>query len=797
MFNIYNHAPNSNTATNTLSNGGCPSDFTVAGFGPSNPCALHFNSTVTGNTHEWLVTGRLDQNFGANDRAFIHFRTDHGVQASYTDPLTPAFNVVSDQPQYEGQLQWVHNFGVSTTNSFNATGSWYSAIFKNTDQAAALALQPVQVSFAGNTLFSLGQGYQLPFGTPQGRDVTQYGAVDDVNHIRGNHSIKAGFNFARYDISTHGPGVGTLPLVANESLTDFFNGVGTTYTQAFPVRLEQPVNLYSLGFYGQDTWHAKSNLSLTFTVRADRYSNPSCETNCFSRLDNSFLNIPHGVDIPYNQTVMANQNLALPNYHPWTVQPRFGFNYSPFGTGANLVISGGFGLFAAVLPAGFVDSTPGLINNLPNDPTFTIPGLPFAPATPGNAGAAAAAGATAFRSGFTNGATFAGLNSAVTSATGTPFSVPDFFNAVPGIHSPRFQEWNLQVERGFGNNTALTLRYVGNHGIWESINNTGQNAYCGPTAAITAPVGTPDCFSSLGISSFTGLPALPIDPRFLTVTEISSGYTSNYNGFTASFLRRFSAFQFQFNYTWSHALDFASNGGIAITPFNALSNASITNPQNPFNVRQNMYGNADYDIRHYFSANYVYTTPKSILSNKVGKWLGDWTIAGTIFAHSGTPFTVVDTGTGGTLAGYGYGGTNLFGGIFANQTGSLGGTNSCGSQFANPTNGTCSALTSNFVASPSGFGNQARNQVRGPSFFNTDLSIFKNFRVKERMQFTVGATAYNLFNHPNFDQPVGDVASSQFGSIVTTISPPTSIYGSFLGADASPRVLQSQIKVSF
>ena len=99
----------------------------------------------------------------------------------------------------------MHNFGVSTTNSFNATGQWYSAIFQNTNQAAALALQPAQINFSGNTLYTLGYGYQLPFGTPQGRDVTQWGFVDDVNHVRGNHSIKAGFNFARYDISTHGP----------------------------------------------------------------------------------------------------------------------------------------------------------------------------------------------------------------------------------------------------------------------------------------------------------------------------------------------------------------------------------------------------------------------------------------------------------------------------------------------------------------------------------------------------------------------------------------------------------------
>ncbi len=138
----------------------------------------------------------------------------------------------------------------------------------------------------------------MPFATPQGRNVTQWGFVDDVNHVRGNHSIKAGFNFARYDISTHGPGQGTLPLVGSETLTDFFNGMGTTYTQSFPTRLEQPVNLYDLGFYGQDTWRVKSNLSLTFAVRADRYSNPSCTTNCFSRFNNDFLDVAHDVNHP-------------------------------------------------------------------------------------------------------------------------------------------------------------------------------------------------------------------------------------------------------------------------------------------------------------------------------------------------------------------------------------------------------------------------------------------------------------------------------------------------------------------
>src|SRR5579883_295567 len=796
MFNTYNHAPGAASATNTLAGGGC-ADFTGAGFGAANPCALRFNSTVTGNTHEWLVTGRIDQNIGNNDRAFLHIRSDHGVQATYTDPLSPSFNDVSTQPQWEGQFQEVHNFGVSTTNSFNLNGSYYSAIFQLANQSAALALQPLQLSFAGNAFYSLGRNYQLPLPTPQGRNVTQYGFVDDVSHVMGNHTFKIGANMARYDISTYGPGINTLPAATNESLTDFYNGVATTFTQAFPSRLKQPINLYDLGMYAQDTWHARTNLSLTFTIRADRYSNPSCVTNCFSRLNSSFLNVDHSLGAPYNQAVMANQSQALPSsYDPWTVEPRFGFNYSPFGTDGNVVISGGFGLFAATLPAGYTDN---LINNLPNDPTFTIAGLPFGPGMTGNAQSAAAAGAAALVSGFKNGATYNSLNSAVMAATGSPFSVPNFFNAGQGIHPPRFQEWNLQVERAWGTKTALTLKYVGNHGIWEQINNTGLNAYCGPTAAVTALPGTPSCFSTLGVTGFAGLPAAPMDPRFGTVTEISSGYNSNYNGFTASFLRRFSAFQFQLNYTWSHAMDYVSNAGQGISPFNFDTNVSITAPQNPFSPFQNMYGNADYDIRHYFSANYVYTTPKSWFHGFFGSLLGDWTVGGTVFARSGLPFTVVDTGTGGSLAAYGYGGATIFGATFANQIGALGMTNSCGSQYANPTSGACPLLSGNFAPDVGGFGSQRRNQVRGPNFFDTDLSLYKNFKLPhwERAEFTIGATAYNLFNHPNFDQPIGDVAAPGFGTIVTAISPPTSIYGSFLGADASPRVLQSQIRLSF
>jgi hypothetical protein len=212
-----------------------------------------------------------------------------------------------------------------------------------------------------------------------------------------------------------------------------------------------------------------------------------------------------------------------------------------------------------------------------------------------------------------------------------------------------------------------------------------------------------------------------------------------------------------------------------------------------------MYGNADYDVRHYLSVNYVYTTPKNLLHGFLSGALAGWTIGGTIFARSGLPFTVIDSATGSTLNSYGYGTTNpSYLGTFANQIGGAG--LNCGSQFANPVNGACPGVANNFVGDVNGFGNQRRNQVYGPRFFNTDLTISKDFHIPgwESGVISFGATAYNLFNHPNFDQPVADVgAGSSNGTIILTVNPPTSIYGSFLGADASPRTLQSSIKLTF
>ena len=104
------------------------------------------------------------------------------------------------------------------------------------------------------------------------------------------------------------------------------------------------------------------------------------------------------------------------------------------------------------------------------------------------------------------------------------------------------------------------------------------------------------------------------------------------------------ALTFNVNYTWSHALDEVSNGGIANEPFGLLdTDSNITTLQNPNSVRGN-YGNADYDVRHYFSASFVLT---DMFRHARFHWgpnriFGGWTLSSNWFFRSGLPFTVID-----------------------------------------------------------------------------------------------------------------------------------------------------------
>jgi hypothetical protein len=97
------------------------------------------------------------------------------------------------------------------------------------------------------------------------------------------------------------------------------------------------------------------------------------------------------------------------------------------------------------------------------------------------------------------------------------------------------------------------------------------------------------------------------------------------------------------------------------------------------------------------------------------------------------------------------------------------------------------------------FPGQDRNQYVGPHFFDADMSLYKNFSIREHMKLGIGAQAFNVFNHPNFANPNNSLLAGDttFGQISGMVGVPTSPYGVFLGFDSSPRVVQLSAKLEF
>jgi len=769
LFGVWNATPGAARSQNTLAGGGCSNVTSLAGiaFGVGNPCATQLQGGTSQATNDYLIVGRYDQSIGNNDKLFVRVQHESGQQATYTDPLTAAFNAHSAQPEWQSQLSETHTFGNNKVNNFIASLQWYSALFTMANPTAEFQTLPQTVAFGDNSLFPLNND-----GTafPQGRSVTQYGIVDDFSWTRGRHGLRFGVNFRRDDVSDHNF-TGVIPFAQETSLNDFaFGGVAPTNTavgnlvaQNFPLSTNVPIALYQLGWYASDELKVNSNLKLTLTMRFDHLSNPVCQTNCFQSLSGPFQDLNRAD--PVNQALRTGLNTAFPSVTSIVYQPRVGFAWSPFGA-KNTVVRGGFGIFSDAIPTGGIDD---ILTNAPNDPSFVLFNGALSPAASGNLNGQAIAANAAFRSNFANGGAVPAFN---------------FFN--PGkVQIPRYNEWDLEVQQALGWHTTVSAKYVGNHGEHEEITNPALNAFS-PTGA-----------------TFGGLPITIPDPRFGVVAQTQNSGNSNYNGITLSAAHTFNGgFQFQASYTYSHALDEISNSSLNPFGLNSNGNVDVVTPLNPFNIRQLNYGNADYDIRQSFVMNYVWSDAlRHLTARGPNALVKGWTLSGTIFKHTGFPYSIWSSNETAALQGSLFGSTSpaTTTAVLANVVGSP--NISCGASAARLVNGLPNPCynTANFVDPSNDFGTQRRNQFRGPGYFDTDFNVEKAFAMPkwEKAQFSVGARFFNLFNHPNFAFPNTNVDSNQFGQITQTVSQPTTIYGSGLGADASPRVIELQAKFVF
>ena len=805
MFSLYNAAPGASNATNTLPDQGCDGSeafFNLSPFVPVGksfggaigantlPCALEFRSTAGNKTHDNLQAGRADWNISNTDRLFVRIQHEYGLQATDTDAINRLFNAQSAQPEKQAQLQEVHTFASGAVNQLVIASQWYSAIFNNASPSATLAAFPTTLVMGSGQFTNLGG---IDYYWPEGRNVTQFQASDDFSKEFGGHTLKFGYTYLRYWSTNLDYGVeengleipitldaffwgGKDPTSAGQLAANFSEGI-----QAFPSFAEARFANYHTGGYIEDDWKAMPKLTLTFGFRIDHASNPICFTNCFVLASSQFPALSTSPDTPYDMLLNVNQRRLLPDLTAFEPQPRFGFAWQ---VAHNTVVRGGVGLFYDNYPGLALDA---ISENGTNEPTFTVcdgpalygchaSGATIAPAKDTNSVLAYAAGANStFVNGFSTGGSY---NTDL--EANSNFAAPALTVAVNNPKVMQVQKWSLEVEHQFGTNTSFDLEYVGNHAIHILFQNNGVNG-CGFATM-------PDCNGTSGAG---------VNPNFVSVTYDENNGISNYNGLTASFTHRYKSGQVQVNYTYSHALDDVSNSGIlpfASTGFGA-TNGSILNPEDPENPAKYNYSSADYDARHSLNLNYVWELPiKRFITFGHGpdRLLRGWTVEGAMFLRSGFPLTPTDLATSIGLQGSGYSAT-----VFGNHSTGGVGVNCASLYGAGEPNVNDCFNSADFSTSSGDFGNVQRNSFRGPGYWGTDFSLMKHIQIWERAELNFGAQFYNVFNHPNFDSPIMDTSNSLFGQTERTVSSPTTMYGSALGADASPRLIQLKLQVAF
>jgi hypothetical protein len=347
------------------------------------------------------------------------------------------------------------------------------------------------------------------------------------------------------------------------------------------------------------------------------------------------------------------------------------------------------------------------------------------------------------------------------------FSATDVFTVDQSIRTPYIQVYNVNAQQQLAKNVAFQIGYVGSAGRklfrYRDINQVNP---------------------ATGTVRFPGL---------VYVNNFESTANSNYNSLQTSLqIRGWHGFISTVNYTWSHSIDNASDGQ------DYVPNAS--QPDNSFRPDLER-ANSNFDLRHHFTWTFNYDFPR--LGNVRGLSSG-WSLNGVLALASGQPFNVNYLFEGDfNGSGEFFGRPDLVGNPFAGT--------STPSSFLNLTafKVPCTLdVTGNCIAGTSHFGNLGRNAFVGPGYKSFDFSVVKNNKLSDRVSMQLRMDVFNLFNHPNFANPLWpnfgvdflsngmDAAGRGVGFLPITTTPDVGTGNPFLGGGGS-RNIQFAARLSF
>lgn len=583
----------------------------------------------------------------------------------------------------------------------------------------------------------------------RGRHQFRFGI--EYNHTQLNHFQPQGGNFqtARGSFRFTGAASELSGQPSNaqyNSYADFLLGLPDEVGKATQNLNPNSLRWSQWGWYVRDQYQITSKLTVNYGLRWEYYPMAYSDIGGARVLDPTTMNVLVGggnSGIPINDGVDTGHGLFL---------PRVGIAYRPM---EKTVIRAGFGMSADsnnwrflrnAYPAVTISDFTGVSGNS-SAPAASLTGVnavgPYAgipvgiPVTPLNGG--------------TSPGTFP-----LPDAVGTTTIAKDFRRGY-------INSYNLTVEREFAKFVA-NVGYVGSRGIRPLVNrnlnsapaNGGQNGRVlntefNHTSTNVCPTPTNPT------AACKGWPDIGI------LAPLGNNY---YDSLQAKLTRRFSgSSQIGFSYTYSKAIDYEDNEelGFLLWPFPAYV------PRNK--------ALAGFDRTHNFEAYGLYELPfgrgKRFAQSGVAAALaGGWQVNWVLSALSGTPFTITDTGAGATFLNA-PGNTQT-----ANIVGPMRILNGTPAPSCAASNTGCKYFdTSAFqqvTASTPGllggfFGNSGRNILRGPGFFNLDMSLMRNFRITERFTFQFEASAFGVTNTPHFNNPNTNISGANFGAVTSTL----------------------------
>lgn len=350
--------------------------------------------------------------------------------------------------------------------------------------------------------------------------------------------------------------------------------------------------------------------------------------------------------------------------------------------------------------------------------------------------------------------------SSVTNLTG---SIPD--NIDPKFHISYIEQYNLVAQKQIGRN-VLTISYVGS---------VGRHV----------PETLPDINASLPSGSATPNPRLYAAqlPNVSSIGMVRTEGVSNYNALQTAFQRRYvNGLALDLNYTYARSL----GNTLSYNDYNGSGNGGYG--ASPSTRSTYEYGNSDNDLRNRIAGNVIYALPFGrTLNGAKALAAKGWQVNALDVWETGIPFTAVSSSD---LSGTEPGDGN------ADRPNVIGKARLSGkSQSINEWFNVAAFQIQNAGT----LGNERRNQLYGPHYSHLDLSLFKDFPLRQnwgKVQFR--AECFNLTNTPAFGFP-NNVMSGNPGDLGSSAGNGGSGFGSIYSMSANylPRAYQFALKLQF